>query len=181
MNPTNAGHIEVTVVEHDPGWTEAFEKEAAMVRGILGDDLINLFHIGSTSVAGLAAKPVIDILAVVADISRLDGREKAFAGAGYEAMGEFGLPGRRYFRKGGARRTHQIHAYQYDSVHEITRHLAFRDYLRENAGVRVAYEELKLALAKKFPHDIGAYCDGKDDFIKRAEAEALRWYWRRYA
>lgn len=131
MNPTNAGHIEVTVVEHDPGWTEAFEKEAAMVRGILGDDLINLFHIGSTSVAGLAAKPVIDILAVVADISRLDGREKAFAGAGYEAMGEFGLPGRRYFRKGGARRTHQIHAYQYDSVHEITRHLAFRDYLRE--------------------------------------------------
>ena len=165
MNPTNAGHIEVTVVEHDPGWTEAFEKEAAMVRGILGDDLINL----------------IDILAVVADISRLDGREKAFAGAGYEAMGEFGLPGRRYFRKGGARRTHQIHAYQYDSVHEITRHLAFRDYLRENAGVRAAYEELKLALAKKFPHDIGAYCDGKDDFIKRAEAEALRWYWRRYA
>ena len=165
MNPTNAGHIEVTVVEHDPGWTEAFEKEAAMVRGILGDDLINLFH----------------IVAVVADISRLDGREKAFAGAGYEAMGEFGLPGRRYFRKGGARRTHQIHAYQYDSVHEITRHLAFRDYLRENAGVRAAYEELKLALAKKFPHDIGAYCDGKDDFIKRAEAEALRWYWRRYA
>ena len=145
------------------------------------ETMINLFHIGSTSVAGLAAKPVIDILAVVADISRLDGREKVFAGAGYEAMGEFGLPGRRYFRKGGARRTHQIHAYQYDSVHEITRHLAFRDYLRENAGVRAAYEELKLALAKKFPHDIGAYCDGKDDFIKRAEAEALRWYWRRYA
>ena len=174
-----AQHIEI--VGYDPAWEEKFNREARLIEEILGGELVAIHHIGSTAVKGLAAKPIIDIMPVVKDVSRADGFNARFEEIGYEAMGEFGLPGRRYFRKGGARRTHQIHAYQYDNVHEITRHLAFRDYLRENAGVRAAYEELKLALAKKFPHDIGAYCDGKDDFIKRAEAEALRRYWRRYA
>ena len=103
------------------------------------------------------------------------------AAAGYEAMGEFGLPGRRYFRKGGANRTHQLHAYQYDAVHAITRHVAYRDYMRAHAEARAAYGELKAALASRFPDDIGAYCDGKDEFVKEYERRALIWHWQKLA
>ena len=146
-----------------------FEAEAALVREIIGDNLITIFHIGSTAVPGLKAKPVIDMLPVVRDVAALDGLTREFAAAGYEAMGEFGLPGRRYFRKGGANRTHQLHAYQYDAVHAITRHVAYRDYMRAHAEARAAYGELKASLASCFPDDIGAYCDGKDEFVKEYE------------
>ncbi|MFD3262223.1 GrpB family protein [Paenibacillus lentus] len=81
---------------------------------ILQDDLVNSFHIGSTSVPGLKAKPITDILLVVKDIGGLDTFSAQFENLGYEVMGEFGIKGRRYFRKGGDDRTHQIHAFQYE-------------------------------------------------------------------
>ena len=171
----------VRVADYDPKWPEMFEAEAALVREIIGDNLITIFHIGSTAVPGLKAKPVIDMLPVVREIEALDGLMREFAAAGYEAMGEFGLPGRRYFRKGGANRTHQLHAYQYDAVHAITRHVAYRDYMRAHPEACAAYGELKASLASRFPDDIGAYCDGKDEFVKEYERRALIWHWRKLA
>lgn len=181
MKQKDPDYMQVRVVDCDPEWPARFEAEAAVIRGIVGDNLIALFHIGSTSVPGLKAKPVIDMLPVVRDIAALDSLNEKFAAAGYEAMGEFGIPGRRYFRKGGSARTHQAHAFQYDNVYAITRHLAFRDYMRAHAGARAAYGELKAALAARFPHDIGAYCDGKDEFVKEYERRALIWHWQRLA
>ena len=181
MKPNDPDYMLVRVVDYDPKWPEMFEAEASVLREIIGDDLIALFHIGSTSVPGLKAKPVIDMLPVVRDVAALDALGGKFAAAGYESMGEFGIPGRRYFRKGGENRTHQAHAFQYDDVYSILRHVAFRDYMREHAEARAAYGALKADLAARFPHDIGAYCDGKDEFVKEYERRALIWHWRKLA
>lgn len=181
MQPKNLGPMHVTVVDSRPEWPEYFEAEAVRLRPVLGRNLVALFHIGSTSVPGLKAKPIIDILPVVHDIALLDTQTDAFRELGYKAKGEFGIPGRRYFQKGGANRTHQIHAFQYDNTHAILRHVAFRDYLRTHPAVCDAYATLKARLAEQHPEDIGAYCDGKDDFVKREEANALIWFWEEYA
>ncbi|MEB9683003.1 hypothetical protein BK742_17640 [Bacillus thuringiensis serovar pingluonsis] len=167
----------IKVVDYNQNWSSDYQKEEHFIRAILQEELVKSFHIGSTSVPGLKAKPIIDILLVVNDIYKLDSFSKQFQEIGYEVMGEFGITGRRYFRKGGNLRTHQIHAYQYDKIEEIERHLAFRDYLREHPVVCKQYGELKSQLAKEYPNDIKGYGDGKDKFVKSVEKDALKWFW----
>ncbi|MCC3373589.1 GrpB family protein [Cohnella sp. REN36] len=169
--------MNIKVVEYDPNWKTEYLKEEQAIKGILQDELVKSFHIGSTSVPNLKAKPIIDILLVVNDIGKLDQYTAPFENFGYEVMGEFGMKGRRYFRKGGDDRTHQIHAFQYDSIQEIERHLSFRDYLCENPEICKAYGELKSKLADKYPTDIESYGDGKDEFVKKIERAALKWHW----
>ena len=91
--------------------------------------LERLHHIGSTAIPGIFAKPIIDLLLEVGNIGELDDRSSFMGELGYEAMGEFGIPGRRYDRKNNASgiRTHQVHAYESGSP-EVERHIAFRDY-----------------------------------------------------
>lgn len=165
----------VTVIEYDPAWPLEFEREASCIRGALGENCLEVYHIGSTSVPGLAAKPIIDILPVVRSLEAVDAAKDSLEALGYEYLGEFGIPGRRYLRKGGDERTHQVHVFAAEDEVNITRHLAFRDYLREHPDVRDEYAALKRALAEKYPYDIEAYCEGKDAFVKRYEREALGW------
>ena len=165
----------VKVVGHSGNWEREYELEARKICDILGDELINIFHIGSTSVRGLPAKPVIDIMPVVHGIERIDILGDRFESLGYEVMGEYGIHGRRFYRKGGPDRTHHVHLFQFDNVYEIERHLAFRDYLRANPDVCCEYGKLKTRLAEQFPDDIEAYMDGKDDFVRAVERAALRW------
>ncbi|KQL21205.1 GrpB family protein [Cytobacillus solani] len=167
----------IKVVDFNQNWSSEYQNEEQSIRTILQEELVNSFHIGSTSVSGLKAKPVIDILLVVNDINKLDSFSNQFQDIGYEVMGEFGIPGRRYFRKGGDNRTHQIHAFQFNNIKEIERHLAFRDYLREHPEVCMQYGELKSKLAEQYPNDIDGYGDGKDDFVKNVENDAIKWHW----
>ena len=168
--------MQVIVVPYCEEWPELYQTEAEEIRGILGENLVDIYHIGSTSVPGLAAKPSIDIMPVVRHIALVDTCNAAFEVLGYECMGEFGIPGRRYFRKGGDRRTHQIHVFEVSNIHDIQRHLAVRDYLRAHPGTAEQYGSLKVKLAKQYPQDIEGYCDGKDAFVKRLEQNALVWY-----
>ena len=165
----------VLVVDYNPEWPAMFEAEAAKIAGALGDNLVAIHHIGSTSVPGLKAKPIIDILPVVRDITLVDERSPQMAVLGYEGLGEFGLPGRRYFRKGGYARTHHVHVYAVISAGEIERHVAVRDYLRTHPDVARDYGELKAQLAERHPGDAIAYMDGKDAFVKAMERDALAW------
>jgi len=171
--------MNVRVVPYSSAWVGLFEQEAALLRGVFGDELVVIHHIGSTSVPGLQAKPIIDMLPLVRQIERVDGFNDAMRDLGYEAMGELGIPGRRYFRKGGDDRTHQAHVFQRDDPN-VERHLAFRDYLRAHSAVAVEYGILKARLAQQFPQDIYGYMDGKDAFIKAAEREAVLWYRARH-
>ena len=168
--------MRIQVVAHDPAWRGEFEAEARRITRALGDLVVRLHHIGSTAIPGIFAKPVIDLLMEVDDIVELDDRSSFMEDLGYEAMGEFGIPGRRYFRKNNASsvRTHQVHAFEVDGT-EVERHLAFRDYMIAHPEEAQAYGDLKRKLAQEHPDDIEAYMDGKDPFIKEYEAKAIVW------
>lgn len=166
----------ITVVNYDPEWPSKYARERDYIAQILKDNCISIYHIGSTSVPGMAAKPIIDIMAVVRSLEEVDGVAVKFQELGYEYLGEFGITGRRYLRKGGDDRTHQIHIFQADDWNNIGRHLAFRDYMRTHEKERDEYAKIKIGLAQEFPNDIGGYCDGKEDFVRKIEERALAKY-----
>jgi GrpB-like predicted nucleotidyltransferase (UPF0157 family) len=170
------GTMKIRVVSPDPAWVARYEDEAPRLRAALKGMDVGVHHIGSTSIRGIHAKPIIDILLAVGDLNTLDSHADALRALGYEAKGEFGIPARRYFRKDSPAgiRTHQIHAFEQNSP-GAHRHLAFRDYMNAHAQAAKAYSVLKQRLAKEFPFDSQAYMDGKDEFIKRHEALALAW------
>lgn len=165
----------VVVTEYNPLWADMFDIEAMNIKEILGENCVEIHHIGSTSVAGLAAKPIIDIMPVVHNLEDVDKLASEFENIGYEYMGEFGISGRRYLRKGGEERTHHIHIFTENNTYDIERHLAVRDYLRTHKDICDKYANLKKELAKRYPYDIGGYCDGKNEFVKQMEREALEW------
>jgi GrpB-like predicted nucleotidyltransferase (UPF0157 family) len=168
--------MKVHVAPYDPSWLTEFTAEAQRIRAALGGVAVAVHHIGSTAIPGIFAKPIIDILVEVDDIRTFDAFSSAFAGLGYEAKGEFGIPGRRYFRKESTEgvRTHQIHAFERCSP-ASERHLAFRDYMIGRPAIAQSYSLLKQQLAASHPDDIEAYMDGKDTFIKEHEEKALIW------
>lgn len=163
----------ITVVDYNPVWIKKYEEESVLIKDILADNCIAIYHIGSTSVPGLAAKPIIDIMVAVRSLEKVDCVAEAFSKIGYEYLGEFGIEGRRYLRKGGDERTHQIHIFQMNDWNNIGRHLAFRNYMRTHEKERMEYASLKIELAQKFPYDIEGYCDGKESFVREIEEIAL--------
>lgn len=160
----------VTVVDYDPSWPQRFWEERDRLCGALGEAALAIWHIGSTSVPGLAAKPVVDVLVAARSLEEVDAAEPRMRELGYECLGEFGIPGRRYFRKGGDERTHQVHVFDAGDRENVIRHLALCDYLRSHEGTRDEYAALKRSLARRFPYDIEGYCDGKDRFARAGGA-----------
>ena len=165
----------IIVVDYDPCWEQQYLAEAKTIRAILGENCTAIFHIGSTAVRGLKAKPIIDIMPVVSSIAAVDEKQGAFEETGYEYLGEFGMAQRRYLRKGGDERTHQVHIFQETDRINIERHLAVRDFLRAHSEIARQYGALKESLARRYPYDFEGYCDGKDAFVKDLEHQALRW------
>ena len=167
---------QIVVMPYDPAWQGDFETEAKRILHALGNIVVSVHHIGSTAIPGIFAKPIIDILLEVDNLVQLDNETGAMQELSYEAMGEFGIPGRRYFRKNNhlGVRTHQVHAFQIRNP-EIERHLAFRDYMIAHPMQAQAYGALKRELAREYPNDSQAYMDGKDEFVKEHEAKALSW------
>jgi GrpB-like predicted nucleotidyltransferase (UPF0157 family) len=166
----------VAVVPHNSNWQSLFDRESIQLTISLGDNLVNIYHIGSTSIPTIYAKPIIDILGAVKDLAKVDDRNNEIAALGYISMGEHGIAGRRFFRKDNAEgiRTHHIHIFELGST-QIDRHLAFRDYLRVHLDDAQKYSELKQQLARQYPADIEKYMDGKDEFIKEIDNKAAKW------
>ena len=166
----------VELVDPLPDWAEKARAESERLRGAIGETLLVVHHIGSTSIPGIKAKPTIDLLPIVKSLAALDARETAVTAHGYEWMGEFGLPGRRFLRMNvDGKRAFNVHCYE-QSNPEITRHLAFRDYLRAHPEAAKAYEAEKLRAAALCPNDVLAYNDQKNAWIKDTERKALEWY-----
>ncbi|MGJ3245853.1 MAG: GrpB family protein [Elainellaceae cyanobacterium] len=169
--------MKVEVVPHRLEWRREFEQESDQIAIALNDILVAVHHIGSTAIPSIYAKPIIDILVEVKTITLVDKHRSTMEKLGYEAMGEFGIAGRRYFRKGNriGVRTHHVHVFTQGSL-EVTRHLAFRDYMIAHPEIAQQYSELKRCLAQSHPTDIELYMDGKDGFIKEMEHRALELY-----
>lgn len=162
--------------EYNPGWPAEFAAEADRLHTFLGDQLVAVHHVGSTSVPGLAAKPVIDMIPLVQRIELMDELASEMVVAGYRIWGEYGIAGRRFFtldRDGF--RTHNLHFFAPGSP-EIERHLAFAAYLRSHPDVCREYDALKRQVYARHPADIAAYSEGKDAWIKRVEPLAVQWY-----
>ena len=161
------------VIPHDPAWESEFLAESAIVARVL--ELETIHHIGSTSIAGIYAKPIIDMLGEATSVDSIDRLSPHMIELGYEAMGEFGIPGRRYFRKnvGGVRKFH-LHVFKKGSE-EALRHLRFRDYLRSHPKEAKEYSDLKRELARTCEGDSDKYMDGKDAFIKEIDRKAAEW------
>lgn len=154
----------IKVVSYNSTWPKMFEDEARLIKQALGSNCIEIYHIGSTSVPGLSAKPIIDILPVVNNILKVDQASKAMEEIGYEAKGENGILFRQFFIKGNDVKTHHVHIFEKNSP-EIERHVKFRDWMRANPNDCDAYAQLKIQLADKFSNDRMSYILGKEGFI----------------
>lgn len=166
----------VEVVPHDPKWQELFKIESKQVISAMGENVVAVHHIGSTAIPTLYAKPIIDLLIEVKDIDKVDAQSEHMEFLGYEVMGEFGIAGRRFFRKDNQEgvRTHHIHTYTVGSD-QVKRHLAFRDYMMAHPVDAQRYSELKRRLAREYPTNIDGYIDGKDGFIREIDQKAEQW------
>ena len=157
---------EVRLVDYDPAWPRLFDEEARRLREALGAGLAALEHIGSTAVPGLAAKPILDIAAAVADLSGLPALVAALEAAGYAYKGEYGLPGRHFFTLGDPARVH-LHVVVQGSGHWSS-WIALRDRLRADPDLRARYAALKAGLAAQHARDRDAYTAAKSGFIREA-------------
>jgi NAD-dependent deacetylase len=168
----------VTIVDYDPAWPRVYEKERERIRKALSDVVVDIEHMGSTAVPGLAAKPVIDISVGLRTLHLTDEHVTTMKQLDYEYLGEFGLPGRLYFRKGGATSTHHVHAVEWGGE-QWSRHLAFRDYLRAHPDEAGRYAEAKRRLAVAVDHNWYEYVEHKSVFADELFARALDWYMAR--
>ena len=167
--------IPVIISPYDPTWP-ALASAYSDALQVLGQVLVAVHHVGSTSVPGLAAKPVIDLIPVVTDLAALDQGRPLIEDIGYEWHGELGLAGRRYctLSDENGRRLAQLHFFRVGSP-QITRHLAFRDYLRANLTAAGDYEREKRRAQQLFPYNSHAYTDEKSAWIQDVETKALAW------
>ncbi|NEQ43101.1 MAG: GrpB family protein [Leptolyngbya sp. SIOISBB] len=166
----------VEVIPHTLKWREMFEIESKRVTDALGKNVVAVHHIGSTAIPRIYAKPIIDLLVEVKDIVRVDEHSSLMESLGYEVMGEYGILGRRYFRKNSQEgvRTHHVHTFEVASE-QVERHLAFRDYMISHPEDAQKYSELKRKLAREYPMNIDGYMDGKDSFIQEIDMKAAQW------
>jgi GrpB-like predicted nucleotidyltransferase (UPF0157 family) len=165
----------IRIVDHDPRWPARAREELERVKQALGEAAVRLEHVGSTSVPGLGAKPIIDMQVSVVDIGRMDDYVGPLEELGYLFAPDPAFPDYHYFAKPHARpRSHHLHVCGHGS-HQELRHLAVRDYLRAHADEAARYEELKRRLVAEHPEDRLAYVAGKDAFMVELEARAVAW------
>jgi GrpB-like predicted nucleotidyltransferase (UPF0157 family) len=157
----------VIVVLYDPIWKCEFEKIKVELSGVLKDNVISIEHVGSTSVEGLAAKPVIDIDVVMKDYNSFETVKNLLESIGYSHEGDLGVKERHAFKYADKPHLMRHHLYvcpEYSD--ELKRHIIFRDYLRLNPIDRDWYGSVKLIAAKHFPEDIDSYMKAKNPCVR---------------
>lgn len=157
----------VIVQAYDEAWEQAFLDIKDDIQNALGELALRIEHIGSTSVRGLSAKPIIDIDVVIRDYSSFDDVALKLRAIGYQHKGNLGIVGREAFRYEGKDHLQKHHLYvcPQDSV-EMKRHIAFRDYLRSHAEAAREYSRIKEEGAALYPYDIEKYIEHKSPFIE---------------
>jgi GrpB-like predicted nucleotidyltransferase (UPF0157 family) len=169
--------IPVELIPHRAEWAQMAALETGRLKAALGDNLIAVHHVGSTSIPNIMAKPIVDLMPTVRDLAALDAQESIVRELGYKWHGEFGLEGRRFCsfaNPGTGKRMFQLHFFRPNNENAI-RMLAFCDYLRSHPFVAKAYEMEKLRAASLQPGDTTAYNREKNDWIKRVEQDAMAW------
>lgn len=158
----------IEVVDYDGAWPQRFEELRAAIWPSVSDVAITIEHVGSTSVPGLAAKPIIDIDVVVPPSpSSMRAAIEGLSKIGYVHQGDLGVAGRGAFRDGPPDLPpHHLYSCV-DDCTSLRNHLIVRDFLRANPVAAREYGDLKKRLAQRFPDDIDSYIAGKTDFLCR--------------
>lgn len=165
----------VTLEPHNADWARMASEESARIAEAAGDIFLRVEHIGSTAIPGIAAKPTIDLMPIVWDLSELETRRERIEALGYLWRGEFGIVGRRYcVLERDGRRLFHVHFYAGNN-RNVALQLAFRDYLRAHHDEALAYEAIKREAAEANPGDSMAYNDHKSDWIRACNERALAW------
>ena len=153
------GTRHVVVVPYDEAWKKDFEDIRAELSEVLDGIVMSIEHVGSTSVPGLYAKPIIDIDVVIESMDDFEGVKK-------------GIPGREAFDYEGKEhlRNHHLYVCSKDAS-ELKRHMSFRDYLRTHPEAVEEYSRVKLEGAKLYPYDIDSYIEHKSPFIEKIYKE----------
>jgi len=193
--------MKIDIKEYDPNWPVQFQQIADELSSILKDLNPKIEHVGSTSVPGLAAKPIIDILVGLENSSHLDETIEPMIKSSYiyYPIYNSSMPSRRFYvglkskneisrfksiyTEGDKIPHDELHKHKLTHIHvwelgtsEWGRHIAFRDYLRNHPTIVSQYRNLKTELSLKSWKDGNEYNDAKDDFIKKEEAKAIIWY-----
>jgi len=160
---------DVVIVDYNPAWPKMYEQEKARIQEAISEYLVDIQHVGSTSIPGLGAKPIIDILPVIRDVALVKHCVQPLALLDYAYFGEHGIPHRYYFRKPADITTQPrtFHLHVLEKGHDQWRMmLLFRDYLRSHPKTAQQYDALKRELATKFGSDRVGYTDAKESFVK---------------
>jgi GrpB-like predicted nucleotidyltransferase (UPF0157 family) len=164
-------HMSIAVVEYDPIWMTTFEDLRQNIWPAVADLAVSIEHVGSTSVPGLAAKPIIDMTVVVRSAGDVPAAVNRLAGLGYVHQGNLGIEGREAFQAPTAAPRHHLYLCAADSL-AVRNHLVVRDYLSAHPEIARQYGDLKKALASQYPEDIDAYTEGKTAVILKILGEA---------
>lgn len=165
----------IKIENHNPSWSKIFQELKTVLLSKIAEDILSIEHVGSTSVKGLKAKPILDIDVVIKDDEEIQALViKKLKTLGYHHIGNLGITGREAFKKeselvpfSSEKKkwiAHNLYLCTKGSV-GLNNHILFRDYLKANPEAVEAYEKLKERLAKDFPYDIDKYIDGKTAFI----------------
>ena len=158
---------QVIVTPYDEKWPGAFRAIREELCEALGGSVLSIQHVGSTSVPGLAAKPIIDIDVVINGYGVFDDVESRLVSIGYIHEGDLGIEGREAFKYHDKPHlmAHHLYVCPRDSE-ELRRHIAFRDYLRAHPEDRQVYGDMKLRLAERYPRDIDSYMREKAPYVQ---------------
>ena len=163
------------VIDYDPDWPLKFEGLRRVFEKVLGSDIIEIEHVGSTAIPGLKAKPIIDIDIIIEDDDEKLGKViDKLNSLDYIHAGDLGISGREAFNRKTEKTPddgsdslwcrHNLYVCKNGTI-GLRNHIALRDYLRKNHEKMIQYGELKQKLAKIYPENMDSYCDAKTDFI----------------
>ena len=154
----------IELLPHNPEWISFYEQIKKTVWPQVQEFSVSIEHVGSTSIPGLVAKPVVDMVVIVNSEANSKKAIQALTKLGYEHRGDLGIKGREAFRKPPHLAKHHLYVVMEGSV-SLKNHLLFKKHMLENQQARIQYSELKKSLAEKYSNDIDSYCFGKTSFI----------------
>jgi len=156
----------VRLSPYNPQWKKLYEQERERVVSVIGEYILDIQHVGSTSIPGVKAKPIIDIAIGVKDLRTGRNCIKPLEGLGYEYKHDAGIKGRHFFAKGSEKnRTHYAHVEKLNGQ-LWKNHILFRDYLRTHEEAVKKYNKIKERLVKKYKDDRDSYAAEKNNFIE---------------
>ena len=157
---------DVIVVPYDPNWVSEFERLSIFLSSICESSMVAIHHVGSTSVPGLCAKPILDVDIEIRSLDDFDSVKNKLMRVGYRHEGDLGISGREAFKYDHTEMMAQhLYVCTSDSL-ELKRHLAFRDHLRSHPEDMINYGDIKLKAALAHPKDIDAYMEDKNGIIQ---------------